>query len=813
MQSFDPREDPLVWLQWHLSNLGTTRASVAGYDINVDDAWNDYSGKGLLIGIIDSGVDETHPDLIANYRHDLAWNLPTNEPGGAPHDDDPYADHGTAVAGLIAAAANGIGVVGVAYASQFVMYRRDFPKPNEGGQFSLAAQRMLADGVDITNNSWGAGDPFYYRADQAGVHAASRELATLGRDGLGIITVFAVGNSRVEGNDANYNPVSNSPWVIGVAASDQAGGVAGYSTPGANVLVSAPGSDPRSIITTDLQGEPGYNPNPSPEGDYTAGHDDYGFAGTSAAAPIASGVVALMLEANARLGYRDVQEILVYSARRATFLDRDTIRGHEDDFEGPLDKAYNGARDWNGGALLVSHDFGYGHIDATAAVRLAESWMSLGTAANLVIEEGEVAQPAFVVGAGQQSTVTAGFSAPYRVEQMTVTFSLQTDDLQAVTLELISPDGTVSRLINKPTPHIDEDTGERVPLPTQLEDYVVNTVQHWGEGLAGMWTLRVTNASDTATVQMEDWSITAYTAGEIDSAHGVQIFTDEFVRFVQEDPTRAVIDPANGTTLNAAAVTENVGFDLSGTYSGIGEAFIQFVDPHAFRILISGDGDDILVGNTADNIFMSGRGQNYIHGNAGLDALRLLGNFEDYTLQYVGDGVALLNPNLNKGELEKYSDAMRGIEVLRFDDRVVLVRKPEVSGPDAFDEAGYLAQYPDVAQAVAQGLLESGRQHYMEWGLNEGRNPNTLFSEEWYLTQNADVAEAVVQGFLSNGFAHYQSWGWAEGRAPSLWMDPAAYLEANPDVAAAGIDPLAHYLAYGYDEGRIITSLDMALWV
>lgn len=133
MQSFDPREDPLVSLQWHLSNLGTTRASVAGYDINVDDAWNDYSGKGLLIGIIDSGVDETHPDLIANYRHDLAWNLPTNEPGGAPHDDDPYADHGTAVAGLIAAAANGIGVVGVAYASQFVMYRRDFPKPNEGG--------------------------------------------------------------------------------------------------------------------------------------------------------------------------------------------------------------------------------------------------------------------------------------------------------------------------------------------------------------------------------------------------------------------------------------------------------------------------------------------------------------------------------------------------------------------------------------------------------------------------------------------------------------------------------------------------------
>src|SRR5690606_3978785 len=203
----DPREDPLVSLQWHLSNLGTTRASVAVYDINVDDAWNDYSGKGLLIGIIDSGVDETHPDLIANYRHDLAWNLPTNEPGGAPHDDDPYVDHGTAVAGLIPAAANGIGVVGFAYASQFVMYRRDFPKPSEAGQYSLAAQTMLADGVDITNNSLGAGDPFYYRAGQAGVHASSRELATLGREGLGIITVFVVGRVRVEGNDAIYHPL------------------------------------------------------------------------------------------------------------------------------------------------------------------------------------------------------------------------------------------------------------------------------------------------------------------------------------------------------------------------------------------------------------------------------------------------------------------------------------------------------------------------------------------------------------------------------------------------------------------------------
>lgn len=816
MKSFDPEEEPLYPLQWHLNNTGSTRSSVAGYDINLERAWLLYSGEGRLIGIIDTGVDETHPDLIANYRRDLSWNLPANKPGASPHESDDSNYHGTAVAGLIAASANGIGVVGVAYEAQFIMYRRDFKGPGEGGQFRLAADRMLAEGVEINNNSWGAGKPFDYIADQAQLHAASRELATVGRDGLGMITVFSVGNSRMDGGDGNYNPISNSPWVIGVAASDQAGGLASYSSPGANVLVSAPGSDPASIITTDRLGEKGTNPNPSPEGDYNAGNNDaYAFNGTSAAAPIVSGVVALMLEANERLGYRDVQEILVYSARRATFLDRETIHSQGGKFNSPLDKAFNGSHDWNGGALLVSHDFGYGHIDADAAVRLAESWMSLGTAANLVIEEGQVAQRTLAVAAGQQGTVTAGFSAPYRVEQITLTFDMQTTDLPAVTLELISPDGTVSRLINKPVPVLDDETGRVALMPERLDGYVVNTVQHWGEGLAGTWSLRITNASDTATVQLEDWAITAYTAGEVEAARGVQIFTNEFVRFADEDPGRAVIDPANGATLNAAAVTFNIGFDLSGTYSGINKTPMQFLDPHAFRNLISGDGDDTLVGNAADNILMPGRGQNYIHGNAGLDAVRLLGEYQSYTFEQVGDAVRLTNPDLDLGDDEalKYWDGLRGVEVLRFDDRVMLLNRPEVSDSDGFDEAAYLAQYPDVASAVTQGLLASGRQHYFEWGRLEGRNPNNLFSEAWYLEQNADVADAVAQGRLNSGFDHYQKWGWAEGRAPSLWMDTTAYLGANPDVAAAGVDPLLHYLVHGYEEGRLIKSLDVTLWV
>src|SRR5262249_54844154 len=133
----------------------------------------------------------------------------------------------------------------------------------------------------------------------------------------------------------------------------QDGHFTSFSTPGASILVTAPGE---SMLTTTLNdGNPSTN--------------DYAFvAGTSFAAPTVTGVVAMMLEANPDLGYRDVQEILAMSARRID----PTSAGW----------ATNGATDWNGGGHLVSHDYGFGLVDAHAAVRLAETWTTQHTAAN-----------------------------------------------------------------------------------------------------------------------------------------------------------------------------------------------------------------------------------------------------------------------------------------------------------------------------------------------------------------------------------------------------------------------------------------------
>uniref|UniRef100_UPI002B41143D S8 family serine peptidase n=1 Tax=Photorhabdus africana TaxID=3097554 RepID=UPI002B41143D len=97
----------------------------------------------------------------------------------------------------------------------------------------------------------------------------------------------------------------------------------------------------------------------------TFGNDYTSMQGTSFAAPIISGVVALMLEANPNLGYRDVQQILALSARKIN----DPSTAWSD----------NSSHSWNGGGMHTSNDYGFGQIDARAAVRLAESWMTQST--------------------------------------------------------------------------------------------------------------------------------------------------------------------------------------------------------------------------------------------------------------------------------------------------------------------------------------------------------------------------------------------------------------------------------------------------
>ncbi len=108
------------------------------------------------------------------------------------------------------------------------------------------------------------------------------------------------------------------------------------------------------------------------------------------------------------------------------------------------------------------------------------------------------------------------------------------------------------------------------------------------------------------------------------------------------------------------------------------------------------------------------------------------------------------------------------------------------------DDDWYLEQYPDVK---ASGM--DPYQHFMRFGVKEGRNPNAFFDTKWYLNEYLDVARAG-----KNPLSHYLKYGVREERDPSASFCTRAYLDTYPDVAAADTNPLVHYLKFGRYEGR-----------
>ena len=261
-------------------------------------------------------------------------------------------------------------------------------------------------------------------------------------------------------------------------------------------------------------------------------------------------------------------------------------------------------------------------------------------------------------------------------------------------------------------------------------------------------------------------------------------------------------------------------------------------------------GDDLIFGEAGYDRLFGGEGNDVLNGGSGVDVARFTIDAASADLRYTDDGSLIVSA----GELG--TDTLISVELLRFDDQVVLVNAPapqSVIGFDeasylatnsdvaiavergdfengiahyaqhgrqegrhgelnGFDEAFYLAQNPDVAAAVSRGEFVSGFHHYLRWGYGEGRDPNALFDEAWYRAQNPDVNHAIELGVFDNSYEHYLAFGNAEQRLPSAWFDTADYLATHQDVAEALFNPVLHYLSYGVNEGRVIVADDAGLW-
>ena len=412
--------------------------------------------------------------------------------------------------------------------------------------------------------------------------------------------VQSAGNAYSVGDDTNLHNFQNSRYIITVGATDYFGRSSSFSTTGASILVSAPGGDGNqgyaSILTTDLNG--------------SAGHDKGNFTfidGTSFAAPIVSAIVALMLEINPRLGYRDVQQILAFTALKTNVSVGDW--------------ATNGAGEWNGGGLhfnALTHATGFGQVDALAAVRLAASWDEPArTAANAHEVTGSRSVNATIpdnTQAGLVSSITLTESSV--VERVDVRVNIKHGFVGDLSVMLVSPSGTVSFLVWRPA------QGALSVFGSSQDDiqFTFDTVLCWGEDSAGTWTLQVVDNQDDDVGMLLDWSITV--VGHKQSPDDVFVYTNEYPDVIAADPSRATLRDLDGgfNTLNAAALGLDNRIDLSGrTDTILNQAKLGIAPGTTISKAIGGEGNDILIAGDGASVLRGMWGQDQLIGGPGID--------------------------------------------------------------------------------------------------------------------------------------------------------------------------------------------------
>lgn len=484
----NPRADEAY--QWYLNNIGVNGAS-PDIDINVEEALDLATGRDVTVGVIDDGLATDHTDLVAN-----AVGPHLNLLDGAENDPttlDATLTHGTSVAALIGAAFNnGEGISGVAPEAELSGIRLLAADGTTDDADEALALSFSNNVIDIYNASWGPDDtvldlegpgPLTLAALRQGVQTqrfgTNPVTGAPVPAGLGSIYVWAAGDGGAIGDNSNYDGYANAKQTIAVGSVTDAGLRAPYSERGANLVVVAPSDGGvLSVLTAS----------------YALGTDDddlpiriptyeTDFGGTSASAALVSGVVALMLEENPNLSWRDVQDILIRTAK--TVVDNST--------------------DWetNAAGLDFSHDYGAGLVDAAAAVREAAIVDDDNSFLGPVVSydrsrffTNNSNDPREVSGlipdtAGSSllvrfdmSTDEEGNERPnLRVEHVELNVTIITESRSDLEVILISPNGTQS-IMQEIAPEHEEQSIRR---------WNFMTVRNWGEGSSGAWTVRISD--------------------------------------------------------------------------------------------------------------------------------------------------------------------------------------------------------------------------------------------------------------------------------------------------------------------------------
>lgn len=597
--------DPLYQFQWHFPLLG-----------DIETIWSDYSGRGVDVAIYDVGVEETHLDLAPNYSTALLFSSGGAVYSGSPNDTATDAAHGTAVAGIIAAVANNdIGGAGVAWGATITSVKI-LETPIAGNASLSLAAMQYTETYNVVNNSWGYSASFHNTLNLADPHSVISETATAfgaaattGRGGLGTVFVQAAGN---DDSNVNGSGINAAHTTIVTAATTSGGYVAYYSNHGASVVVSAPAAG----YTADLSGDGGLNKTGRSDQDYLGDTDSTSiFGGTSAATPVVSGVVALMLDAAPELGWRDVQNILAFSAAHTgSVLGAASLYSFES-----TAWQVNGSANWNGGGVTYSQDYGYGMVDAFAAVRMAEVWLTMqeeaATAANMQTVTAQSGNAATVIPDTGTAFVSVYMATDIEIEHVYVTVDINHSNARDLRVLLMAPDGEQTLLMDREVGYAASDPG--------LE---------WTFGVAGLrdvsslgtWTLLVEDLATASIGQVDAFRVQFVgKAADLDDVHH---FTDDFLTYANLDQSRQTISDTNGGIdwLNFSAIAQNVTVAslADGPIYVNGVQWASIDAASAFENVVTGDGNDAVTGNDLANTLLGMRGDDILNGADGNDTLQ-----------------------------------------------------------------------------------------------------------------------------------------------------------------------------------------------
>ncbi|KAJ3505487.1 hypothetical protein NM208_g16188 [Fusarium decemcellulare] len=437
--------DPIFTEQWHLINT-----IQVGHDVNVTGLWLDgITGSNVTVAVVDDGLDMNSDDLKPNYFAEGSWDFNDNDPEPAPELDDDR--HGTRCAGEVAAARNDVCGVGVAYDSKVAGLRILSKLISDADEAEALMYKY--DDNHIYSCSWGPSDDGQtMEAPDVVIRRAMLKAIQKGRSGLGSIYVFASGNGAGSGDNCNFDGYTNSIYSITVGAVDRTGEHPYYSEEcSAQLVVTYSSGSGDSIHTTDVGKNSCYKAH----------------GGTSAAAPLAAGIFALVLQVRPDITWRDLQ-----------YLAMDTAVPIEGDEANQQDTAIG---------KKFSHTFGYGKIDSWALVEKAKDWelvkpqswyFSPWIHVKKNIPEGKDGLTV-TFEVTEDMLKDANFA---RVEHVTVTMNVEHQRRGDISVDLISPEDVVSHLA----------VARRLDAKAEgYIDWTFMSVVHWGESGVGKWTIVV----------------------------------------------------------------------------------------------------------------------------------------------------------------------------------------------------------------------------------------------------------------------------------------------------------------------------------